>query len=135
MQMTWWEHRRERYYLTHARRCERCQTEDGIELHHLSYEHVHAEPDEDLMPLCQRCHAFVHQVHRLSGGSLADATRRTIADLKRPTQRQPRPEPPPALGKDPNAKLSRDPVAQATETFRRINAKRAEPKPRPFVVP
>lgn len=79
-----WRLRREAYYEGHARRCTCCDSSEAVDLHHLSYFNAGNEPDEDLMPLCERCHAWAHRTHRQIGGSLAKATRIAIADLRRP---------------------------------------------------
>jgi hypothetical protein len=79
-----WRQRRIAYYMSHSRKCRGCGSTDAIELHHLSYENVYAEPDEDLMPLCEGCHAFVHIWHRKNGGQLAKATRLALAEMRRP---------------------------------------------------
>lgn len=97
-----WRQRRLSYYMSHARRCNGCKSTDSIELHHLSYENVYGEPDEDLMPLCEGCHAYVHIIHRRVGGSLAKVTRLALIELRRPVpERKSKP-----VGKhEPNAIL------------------------------
>lgn len=71
-----WRQRREQYYETHSRRCASCgiKRKGKIDLHHLSYDNVFAEPDEDLMPLCRDCHGEIHEFHHIVGGSLRYAT-------------------------------------------------------------
>jgi hypothetical protein len=51
-----WRARRERALLKVGRRCERCPEITGLEVHHLNYENLGHEPDEDLEVLCWRCH-------------------------------------------------------------------------------
>lgn len=44
--------------------CNICGTEDGLQLHHRTYERVGEERLEDLMPLCEDCHEMVHTLER-----------------------------------------------------------------------
>lgn len=107
MQSDAWSRRRDRYYAKHPRMCLVCNAKppEVIELHHLSYEHVYDEPDSELMPLCQRCHAVVHQLHSLLGGSLADATRSCVS-TSRSGRRRRRRRVPVVVGRhDPNAAI------------------------------
>jgi hypothetical protein len=39
--------------------CERCRQISATQAHHLLYVHRFAEPLEDLMAVCERCHAFL----------------------------------------------------------------------------
>jgi hypothetical protein len=64
-----WRHRRARYFRTHPGRCFVCQQTVGITLHHRTYENVGAELDEDLVPLCVRCHDLAHHYR----GGIADS--------------------------------------------------------------
>lgn len=57
-----WAARRERYFASHPRKCAVCGSKASLELHHLSYERLGRERDDDLAPLCHRCHAAVHLV-------------------------------------------------------------------------
>lgn len=84
MQSSVWAARRRRYFAAHPRRCRVCgvgvNADDLIHLHHLSYEHMGNEPDGDLMALCEKHHASVHDFHSRSGDSLREATA-TFVDL------------------------------------------------------
>jgi hypothetical protein len=40
--------------------CERCGTRERLQVHHLTYERLGVELDEDLEVLCRRCHATEH---------------------------------------------------------------------------
>lgn len=44
-----------------AGRCELCHGDYNTEVHHLTYERLGHERDEDLMALCAGCHATVHE--------------------------------------------------------------------------
>lgn len=74
-----WVARKDRYYQTHEMVCSRCGTGQSIHLHHLSYERMGDELNDDLMPLCVGCHDRVHELHRKVGGSLRAATLRAVA--------------------------------------------------------
>ena len=41
-------------------RCERCRSAEHLEVHHLTYERLGHERDEDLEVLCRDCHAVHH---------------------------------------------------------------------------
>jgi hypothetical protein len=41
-------------------RCEQCGARTVLDVHHLTYENVGRERDEDLIVLCRRCHAAAH---------------------------------------------------------------------------
>ena len=52
---------RTRLLCERGERCERCQTEDEpFTLHHLTYEHVGHEFDEEVVLLCKTCHRQAH---------------------------------------------------------------------------
>jgi hypothetical protein len=102
MRSDWWRARRASYYATHPRRCRACGSARDLNLHHLSYENVYGEPDEDLMPLCETCHAFVHIVQRTTKLPLRKATRLAVAEMRR----SPAPVPSKPIGRhEPNAVL------------------------------
>jgi len=61
-------YRRERPWL-----CNLCGAEDGLHLHHTTYERVGQEHVDDLMPLCEPCHSQVHDLERRGDGSLSPA--------------------------------------------------------------
>ena len=57
-----WKKRKERYYSKFRKACALCgkgNPEVRIQLHHLTYERLGYERDEDLMPLCELHHAGV----------------------------------------------------------------------------
>jgi uncharacterized protein YlaI len=70
-----WKSRKDRYFSTHAKKCEICNKKTRIHAHHLSYEKLGNEPDSDLMPLCHDCHNKVHEYHAgLKDKTLREAT-------------------------------------------------------------
>ena len=40
--------------------CKKCGHRDALDVHHLSYERLGNERDEDLIVLCRRCHKDLH---------------------------------------------------------------------------
>jgi 5-methylcytosine-specific restriction endonuclease McrA len=68
-----WRVRRSIYFATHVKKCKACGSTDRIHLHHKTYINFTKELDEDLCPLCERCHDKVHKLaHR--GWTLESAT-------------------------------------------------------------
>lgn len=70
-------HRRRRRYLASlsSLACEACGGERLLQVHHRNYERLGAEPDADLVALCQACHEGVHTLHRTRHSlSLEEAT-------------------------------------------------------------
>lgn len=58
-----WIKRKELYYKKHPKQCRACGRFDKIHLHHLKYGYWTREKDEDLMPLCEPCHAEFHTIY------------------------------------------------------------------------
>jgi hypothetical protein len=78
-----WKARKDRYFRTHEKRCAACGSVDEVQLHHLSYEKMGREPNDDLMPLCQICHSLVHEYHQAVGGALRAATHHVVQRVSR----------------------------------------------------
>lgn len=55
-----WQAKRLEAFAAHGERCQICLAEKATQIHHLTYAHLGDEPMEDLMPLCQQCHKFLH---------------------------------------------------------------------------
>jgi 5-methylcytosine-specific restriction endonuclease McrA len=83
-----WEARRSAYFAKHRKRCAACGSKDDVQLHHRTYERMGRELDADLCPLCQRCHASVHDHHRLVRGSLAVATDLVVQRIRSKSKRK-----------------------------------------------
>jgi hypothetical protein len=71
-----WRQRRAAYWAAHGRRCHYCR-ELAAHLHHRSYKHLGAEPDEDLEGLCAEHHREAHRY-----GSIQPATDRQRTILR-----------------------------------------------------
>lgn len=64
-----WRSRRNRFLAEHGRACRMCGATKKIHVHHLTYERIGHELDDDLMVLCPNHHRDVHKYirkHRLS---------------------------------------------------------------------
>jgi len=85
-----WRARRDAYFKLHPYVCHGCGTDEALHLHHVTYERMGTERDADLMPLCQSCHALVHEYHRIVGGNLCAATRHVVGALRRTVKPAPR---------------------------------------------
>jgi len=57
-----WQVKREKCKLRAGYKCERCGSPDGLEIHHVTYERLYNERDEDLQCLCKGCHQFMHGI-------------------------------------------------------------------------
>lgn len=55
-----WEARRNEYFKTHPKQCIGCGCTQDIALHHLTYENLGYERDEELVPVCCECHQIIH---------------------------------------------------------------------------
>lgn len=73
-----WARKKEEYYSKHPRKCQICNTEKRIHLHHKTYERLGKEEDNDLVPLCAAHHERLHEEHNAYGGYLENYTDRFI---------------------------------------------------------
>ena len=78
-----WRKRKREVIAARGRACERCGERKGLQLHHLTYERLGAEWDEDLVLLCERCHRWadrrrIRETRRERG--LATYARKKYAD-------------------------------------------------------
>ena len=60
-----WKQLRERKIVATARRCQVCNSLQGLDVHHRTYSRLGREWDSDLTVLCRRCHAIYHATNRL----------------------------------------------------------------------
>lgn len=77
-----WANRKRVYYSAHPKRCVVCDGNVKIHLHHMTYERLGCELDEDLVALCELHHAGAHEHHQIYKGTLKEATLRYIARLQ-----------------------------------------------------
>ena len=54
--------------------CEFCLAQVRLHLHHMTYKHLGAEPEGDLVQICKSCHDSVHERFQWYGGRLSRAT-------------------------------------------------------------
>lgn len=55
-----WKERRREALIAADFRCQACEADEQLEVHHLTYERLGFEHPRDLMVLCNGCHAFEH---------------------------------------------------------------------------
>lgn len=58
-----WKERRKQFFGKYGKRCVICRGDRNIGLHHISYENLGSEPDEDLVALCWQHHGQYHEQH------------------------------------------------------------------------
>ncbi len=59
-----WKATRERRKSMDNYKCQKCGSQEHLEVHHLTYEHMGNEPMEDLITLCHACHYNEHFFER-----------------------------------------------------------------------
>lgn len=52
-----------RYVLKYVKMCSMCESTTWIDLHHITYNRIGNERDEDLIWLCRTCHKKIHAIH------------------------------------------------------------------------
>jgi 5-methylcytosine-specific restriction endonuclease McrA len=57
-----WNLRRQAYLTSHGPDCELCRMEKAAQVHHLNYERLGSETDDDLVALCEQCHRLLHRL-------------------------------------------------------------------------
>lgn len=62
-----WRDRRKAYYKKHKKECASCFSTYHIGLHHVRYDHLGREWDEDLVALCWNCHEQLHDEYGTTG--------------------------------------------------------------------
>lgn len=58
-----WLQLRARIFRSRGFSCEICQSKKNLQLHHVTYERLGYEKDEDVMILCRKCHEKAHTNH------------------------------------------------------------------------
>lgn len=56
-----WKARRQEKLKSSGFKCELCGSAINLNVHHITYEHLGYEPDEDLLVVCQPCHEKLHK--------------------------------------------------------------------------
>lgn len=64
-----WETRRQRVFERDGHRCRICNSPEGLQAHHRTYQRFGREEMDDLTTLCESCHQTFHDIFR-SGKSL-----------------------------------------------------------------
>jgi hypothetical protein len=65
LQSEWWKEKREKI-LDRDITCRICEKNPSNEVHHLSYEHLYAERNCELIGICRPCHDTIHGCKILS---------------------------------------------------------------------
>jgi len=60
MDSVYWARRKEEWYAKFTKTCWACHSVENIHLHHVSYERMGFERDDDLVSLCKTCHGELH---------------------------------------------------------------------------
>lgn len=55
-----WQAIRKRLYRAYEYKCAMCGSPKNLNVHHITYENLGEEKDEDLTVLCQKCHSELH---------------------------------------------------------------------------
>ena len=61
----WWQQRRAKALARAEHRCQVCNSDKRLEIHHRTYERLGHERDADLIALCHDCHTLFHGDGRL----------------------------------------------------------------------
>lgn len=76
-----WKARRKAFFERNEKKCSVCDCDDKrLFLHHLTYERVGAELDQDLAPLCGSCHRLAHSHRYTFGLNLVRDLREIVQD-------------------------------------------------------
>lgn len=59
-----WKELRARALIACGYKCQGCCCENMLQVHHLTYDRIGAEPVSDLMVLCSDCHGLAHKLLR-----------------------------------------------------------------------
>jgi hypothetical protein len=83
-----WQIRRAIYFETHTKACWICGSTEHVHLHHVSYEHIGAERDHELLPLCRRHHRGLHSYMKHYRAKLETAHLKYAEHLANPKPRR-----------------------------------------------
>lgn len=57
-----WVRKRKHIFDIRGRYCEKCGGVNDLQIHHLTYERIFKEADEDLQVVCKTCHEGIHNI-------------------------------------------------------------------------
>jgi hypothetical protein len=63
-------------------RCQGCGSEDGLHVHHRTYERLGNELPEDIITVCEICHGFIHREQERTGRPLDAVTDSALALIR-----------------------------------------------------
>ena len=77
-----WDTRRRQRLEKDAHRCQGCGSEDGLHVHHRTYDRLGNELPRDLITVCEVCHGFIHREQARTGRPLDAVTDATLALIR-----------------------------------------------------
>lgn len=82
-----WQAIRKRLYRKYEYRCDLCGSPKNLNVHHITYENLGEEKDEDLTVLCQKCHSKLHDGNYTFFDDLCNAYTRVFEDYESATDK------------------------------------------------
>ena len=70
LESDWWKSTRKRCIQRYDGKCFCCNHTDNLQVHHLIYDHLGFERDEELICLCRNCHEWIEEQKKLCSHSL-----------------------------------------------------------------
>ena len=80
-----WQATRKRLYRAYEYKCAMCGSPKNLNVHHITYENLGEEKDEDLTVLCQTCHSELHDGNYTFFDDLCMAFNRLFDDFETET--------------------------------------------------
>lgn len=59
-----WKRKRQLKLKQVGHKCQRCKSEDNLNVHHSVYARLGGEKNKDLFVLCRSCHFLYHSIHK-----------------------------------------------------------------------
>lgn len=69
-----WQNKREKFLKSLGGRCERCNSRDSINVHHMHYGFVGREKEKHVALLCKRCHFQFHERYKTKTKMVEETT-------------------------------------------------------------
>jgi len=88
LQSEHWKELRKRIFSERGSKCEVCNSEDSLNIHHRTYANFGNELESDLIITCGKCHKRIHSSERMGGkggleGALNRLKRRVAKKIKK----------------------------------------------------
>ena len=68
LQSDWWKKTRDECIDSFEKKCFCCEKPYDLQVHHLTYEHLGFERKSELVCLCKKCHEWIEEKKKYSGG-------------------------------------------------------------------